>query len=109
MRIAVIADTHIPKRAKTLPEGAWKIIKESDAIIHAGDVLTRRFLDELVEVKPLYAVRGNNDDSLPELPESLEIELAGVPIAIIHDSGDKNLAGFEIHVEASENFFACEA
>jgi hypothetical protein len=89
VQIAVLADTHISKRAQTLPPRAWKVIRESDAIIHAGDVLTRQFLDELAAVKPLFAVRGNNDIALPDLPETLEIELAGVAIAVVHDSGNK--------------------
>ncbi|HEY9773080.1 MAG TPA: metallophosphoesterase family protein [Planktothrix sp.] len=89
MRIAVLADTHIPKRAATLPAAAWQLLKGADAIIHAGDVLTRSFLDELAKIAPLYAVRGNNDTTLEELPESLELNLGGIPIAVIHDSGDK--------------------
>ncbi|HEY9790105.1 MAG TPA: metallophosphoesterase family protein [Candidatus Obscuribacterales bacterium] len=89
MRIAVLADTHIPKRARSLPEAAWKIIRSADAIIHAGDVLSPDFLHELEALAPLYAVRGNNDLTLQQLPETLEVDLAGASIALIHDSGDK--------------------
>jgi putative phosphoesterase len=89
MRIAVLADTHIPKRARTLPDGAWKIVRSADAIIHAGDVLSRDFLKQLEAVAPLYAVRGNNDLDLDELPDTLELTLGGANIALIHDSGDK--------------------
>jgi len=89
MKIAVLADTHIPKRAKTLPQRAWEIVRGADAIIHAGDVLTREFLDELRKIAPLYVVRGNNDVTLHEVPETLEVELGGVSISVIHDSGDK--------------------
>ena len=89
MKIAILADTHIPKRAAKLPASAWEVIKGADAIIHAGDVVTQQFLDQLAAIAPLYAVRGNNDDGLSDLPEVLQLELAGVPIAVIHDSGDK--------------------
>jgi putative phosphoesterase len=89
MRIAVLADTHIPNRAKTLPKAAWDLVKEADTIIHAGDVVNREFLRELQSIAPLYAVRGNNDLQLTDLPETLEIELSDVSVAIIHDSGDK--------------------
>ena len=89
MQIAVLADTHIPKRAKTLPEMAWKLIGDSDVVIHAGDVLSKPFLDELSGKKKVYAVRGNNDVALTNLAEVLEFELDGVPIAVIHDSGGK--------------------
>lgn len=86
MKIAVLADTHIPKRAKALPASAWKIISEADAIIHAGDIVSENFLSSLKEIAPLYAVLGNNDLEL-SLPEKLEIEIEKVKIAIVHDSG----------------------
>lgn len=89
MQVAVLADTHIPKRAKDLPARAWELIKSCDCIIHAGDVLTSEFLCRLQAVAPLYAVRGNNDSTLMNLPETLEFTLDGVNIAVIHDSGDK--------------------
>ncbi len=93
MRIAVLADTHIPKRAKTLPDSAWKILKSAQVILHAGDVLTKDFLDQLSQLAPLYAVRGNNDIDLSTLPETLELELENTTIAMIHDSGPKKQRG----------------
>ncbi|HEY9732003.1 MAG TPA: metallophosphoesterase family protein [Drouetiella sp.] len=89
MRIAVLADTHIPKRAKTLPDSAWNILETADAILHAGDVLTDAFLAQLANLAPLYAVRGNNDTDLENLPETLEFELEKIRFAMVHDSGDK--------------------
>jgi putative phosphoesterase len=90
MKFAVLADTHIPKRAKTLPPKAWEIVRSCDAIIHAGDVLTREFLLELKRIAPVYAVRGNNDLELEELPETIELIENDVRIAVIHDSGAKS-------------------
>jgi putative phosphoesterase len=90
MKFAVLADTHIPKRAKTLPPKAWEIVRSCDAIIHAGDVLTREFLTDLKAIAPVYAVRGNNDLELGELPETIEFEENGIRIAVIHDSGGKD-------------------
>jgi uncharacterized protein len=87
--IAVLADTHIPKRAKGLPARAWEVIEAADLVIHAGDVLTREFLNELEQRKPLHVVRGNNDLTLDDLPEVKEMEVEGIRIAILHDSGDK--------------------
>jgi hypothetical protein len=86
MKIAVLADTHIPKRAKQLPAMAYELIEGVDAIIHAGDVLTAAFLQSLNTMAPVYAVLGNNDIGL-ELPERLELLLDSVRIGIIHDSG----------------------
>ena len=89
MKIAVLADTHIPKRARDLPRQAWDVINSCEAIIHAGDVLTDDVLQKLRAAAPLYAVRGNNDLTLDKLPETLEVDLDGAHIAVIHDSGDK--------------------
>lgn len=89
MRVAVLADTHIPKRAKTLPDSVWKILESAQVILHAGDVLTKEFLDQLSQLAPLYAVRGNNDIELANLPEILEFSLENISFAMIHDSGPK--------------------
>lgn len=86
MKIAVLADTHIPKKARGLPAKALDIIKESDLLIHAGDILTADFLDYLRRLIPVHAVLGNNDSGV-DLPIKLEIELEGVKVAVIHDSG----------------------
>lgn len=86
MKIAVLADTHIPKRAKALPERAIAVIQNADAIIHAGDVLTEEFLSSLNAMAPVYAVLGNNDVGL-KLPERIELGFEGVNIAVVHDSG----------------------
>ncbi len=86
MNIAVLADTHVPKKARRLPPKALEIIKTSDLLIHAGDILTADFLDYLRQFLPVHAVLGNNDLAI-DLPIKLEIELEGVKVAVIHDSG----------------------
>jgi len=88
VKIAVLADTHIPKRARALPDQAISIIRQSDLLIHAGDILSLEFLDYLKSIVPVHAVLGNNDiEHHLDLPERLEIELEGVKLAVIHDSG----------------------
>ncbi len=89
MKIAVLADTHIPKKARELPVRALEIIRQSDLLIHAGDILTEDFLEYLREMIPLHAVLGNNDIGV-NLPETLQIEVERVKLAIIHDSGKSN-------------------
>jgi putative phosphoesterase len=59
-------------------------------ILHAGDVCTAPLLDELSDYAPVRAVLGNNDG--PDVaawgaPEVLELGLAGLPVAMVHDSG----------------------
>ena len=90
MRIVALADTHAPRRWKSCPPalGAW--LREADAILHAGDVCVAAVLDELAGYAPVHAVLGNND--APDVAAwgarpALEIELAGLKIAMIHDAG----------------------
>ena len=85
----VLADTHIPRRARALPEGLLTHLKEADLILHAGDLMDPALLDTLTGYAPVEAVRGNLDPPDAGLPETLEFELGGVPIAMIHDSGPK--------------------
>jgi putative phosphoesterase len=65
-----------------------RALPHCDVIVHAGDVVTRDLLDHLGSFAPVLAVLGNNDVTLrDELPERVEIELAGVPVAIVHETG----------------------
>ena len=89
MRALVVADTHVrPDRARTLPDEVWAEAARADVILHAGDVLTAHLLEELGRRAPVHAVLGNSDVTLAgSLPETLELELGGVSVAMIHDSG----------------------
>lgn len=58
--------------------------------MHAGDVCTATVLDELSGYAPVRVVQGNNDG--PDVAEwgathTLELDLAGLPVAMVHDSG----------------------
>ena len=81
----VIADTHIPRRAKALPEDLGPYLERADLVLHAGDLMDPALLDELAAYAPVKAVRGNLDP--PGLPETLEFEFGGARVAMIHDSG----------------------
>lgn len=87
MLVAVISDTHIPRRARTLPEELLSQLRRVDRILHAGDLMDPALLDELALYAPVLAVRGNVDPPELDLPETLELELDGVPVAMLHDSG----------------------
>jgi uncharacterized protein len=88
MRLAVLADTHIPRRARDLPPSAWRVVEAADAVLHAGDVVDPALLEALGRHRPVWAVLGNNDQALRGvLPERLELDLGGVPVAMVHDSG----------------------
>jgi len=85
----VLADTHIGHRgARRLPDRVYEALASADVVLHAGDVLVSEVLDELAGFAPVHAVLGNNDrDLLGVLPETLELELGGVRVGMIHDSG----------------------
>jgi len=65
-------------------------VARADIVLHAGDITSRQALAELEEMVETYAVLGNNDRDLLELlPESRLLELGGVRIAMVHDSGTR--------------------
>lgn len=82
MRVGLISDTHGLLR----PE-AISALRGVDWILHAGDICGREVLDALAAIAPVDAVRGNNDHDAwgRTLPESLDRELDGVRIRVIHD------------------------
>ena len=86
---AVIADTHIPRRARTLPENLLPHLKQANLILHAGDLMNLTLLSEMASYAPVRAVKGNLDPPELKLPEVLQFEFGGARIAMIHDSGRK--------------------
>ncbi|MGM1060729.1 metallophosphoesterase family protein [Saccharothrix sp. Mg75] len=90
MRVVVLSDTHAPRRWKSCPPAVAAHLRRADAVLHAGDVCVAPVLDELAQYAPLTVVRGNNDG--PDVaawgaPEEVELELAGLRVAMVHDSG----------------------
>jgi putative phosphoesterase len=91
--IAVLADTHMPKGRRALPEACVEKIRAADALIHAGDFSAASVLAELQGLCPVVlGVHGNVDDDelRRELPESLEVEMGGHTVAVVHDSGSRS-------------------
>ena len=90
MRVAVVADTHAPRRWKSCPAAVADVLRDADAILHAGDVCTAETLDELAEFAPVHAVLGNNDGADVAAwgaRETLTVDLDGLLVAMIHDGG----------------------
>jgi uncharacterized protein len=89
--IAVLSDTHMPKGGRTLPARAVELLGEAEATLHAGDFFTVATLREIEALCPgrLHAVHGNVDEGelRAALPETLEVELDGARVAMIHDAG----------------------
>ncbi len=90
MKVVVLADTHAPRRWRSCPPRVAEHLRGADLIVHAGDVCTAAVLDELAGYAPVRAVCGNNDG--PDVvawgaPETLELDLDGLRVAMVHDSG----------------------
>jgi uncharacterized protein len=88
--IAVLADTHMPKGSRRLPERCVELIGEADAVIHAGDFYGVSALEELEShCSIVHAVHGNVDEPAlrRSLPPTLEVELGGEVVGLVHDAG----------------------
>jgi uncharacterized protein len=90
VRVAVLADTHAPRRWRSCPPAVASRLRGVDLILHAGDVCTAGVLDELAGYAPVRAVLGNNDG--PDVaawgaPDTLHLELDGLSVAMVHDAG----------------------
>lgn len=85
----MVSDTHLgPATIDHLPDEVWAMADRADAVLHAGDVTEEAVLHALAARAPVHAVLGNNDHSLRgRLPETLELDLSGVTVALVHDSG----------------------
>ena len=90
--IAVLADTHMPKGRRRLPERCLEPIGAAEALVHAGDFFAASVLEELRGLCPtVLAVHGNVDEPALRraLPAELEFEFGGRTVAVVHDAGPK--------------------
>jgi putative phosphoesterase len=102
MRLLLLADTHVPVRARDLPAPVWAQVDEADVVIHAGDWVDVSLLDRLEDRSHrLLGVYGNNDG--PELRARLPVvaraDLAGVRVAVVHETGPRT--GRELRADAA--------
>jgi uncharacterized protein len=89
-RLLVLADTHLPKRAKTLPTAVLAALDATDGVVHAGDWVDEATLDLLLARSPrVIGVAGNNDGAAlhARLPEVARAEVEGVRLAVVHETG----------------------
>ncbi|MFF4488032.1 metallophosphoesterase family protein [Streptomyces sp. NPDC001544] len=90
MRLLVMSDTHLPKRAKRLPDQLLAELPRADVVIHAGDWVDTATLD-LLEGRShrLVAVYGNNDGPglRARLPEVAYADLGGLRFGVVHETG----------------------
>lgn len=90
--IAVVSDTHMPKGKRQLPEKCVERLRAAEAVIHAGDFSAVSVLSGLEALCPVVlGVYGNVDEAAlwQRLPETLEVEVGGRTVAVVHDAGPK--------------------
>jgi len=90
MKLLLLSDTHVPKRARALPAPVLAAIEAADVVIHAGDWVDEATLDLLEErSRRLVGVWGNNDGPglRRRLPEVARVELGGLRFAVVHETG----------------------
>ncbi|MGK5533936.1 metallophosphoesterase family protein [Streptomyces sp. URMC 129] len=90
MRLLLMSDTHLPKRARRLPDGLLARVADADVVIHAGDWVDVATLDLLQErSRRLIGVYGNNDGPAlrARLPEVARAELGGLRFGVVHETG----------------------
>ena len=90
VNLVIVSDTHLPLRARALPEPVWTAIEAADVVVHAGDWVSEELLDEFeARSRRLIAVFGNNDGPglRARLPEVARVELEGLRIAVVHETG----------------------
>jgi putative phosphoesterase len=81
VRLAVVADTHSQPHAATLQRLAEL---KPDAILHGGDIGDLEVLEQLAQVAPVYAVRGNIDTRAKDLPDVMTIDVGRLRILLTH-------------------------
>jgi putative phosphoesterase len=90
IRLLLIADTHVPVRAKELPAAVWAEVDAADVVVHAGDWVDVALLDRLEQrSRRLLACWGNNDGPAlrARLPEVATATLEGVRVGVVHETG----------------------
>ncbi|MGK5632562.1 metallophosphoesterase family protein [Streptomyces sp. URMC 123] len=90
MRLLLMADTHVPRRAKRLPDELLARVELADVVVHAGDWVDVGTLNLLSgSAARLIGVYGNNDgpELRARLPEVARAELGGVRFAVVHETG----------------------
>ena len=90
MRVVAIADTHMPRGSRRLPEACIEAIRAADLLLHAGDVVSLGTLEELAAIGPrVEAVCGNMDEPVlrRRLPVERVVDVGRVRIGMVHIGG----------------------
>ena len=83
--IAVISDSHIPKRAEKIPEEFHRKLEKADVTVHCGDFETQQVHEELKEKYDIIGVKGNCDHF--QLEASQKFQASGIDFGVYHGAG----------------------
>ncbi|MCK2030167.1 MULTISPECIES: metallophosphoesterase family protein [Microbacterium] len=89
-RLLLLADTHVPARAKRLPDAVWREVDRADVVIHAGDWVDLATFETLdARAARLIGVWGNNDgaDLRERMPEFAVEAIEGLTVGVVHETG----------------------
>lgn len=90
-KIVIVSDTHIPFRAKKLPQPLIDACREADFIIHAGDWQTLDVYHELAAYAEIDGVTGNVDpwDVLEKFGRKKIFSFGELKIGVVHGDSDR--------------------
>ncbi|NMR19439.1 YfcE family phosphodiesterase [Cellulomonas fimi] len=101
-RLLLLADTHVPTRARDLPAAVWDEVDRADVVVHAGDWVDVALLDRLEDrSRLLVACHGNNDGPAlrARLPLVARHDVDGLRLGVVHETGPA--AGREVRADAA--------
>lgn len=86
MRILLLADTHVPGRARAVPAAVWDAVARADVVLHAGDFESAEVVTDFASAsREFFGVRGNMDlGPLARMPDRRILDLAGIRVALVH-------------------------
>jgi putative phosphoesterase len=89
VKALVLADTHMPSRARKLPETVLAALREADLILHAGDLAALSVLEELQTYALVTAVSGNIDtpEVQSRLPRRVIVPIGKFRVGMVHGHG----------------------
>lgn len=99
MRVALVADTHLPSRVRTVPDWVGDVLSRADHAIHAGDFDTPQAHFELSVLAggDLTAVVGNMDPELG-IPRVATLDVEGIRFAVTHGDGFGTASAYRRHL-----------
>jgi uncharacterized protein len=90
VRLLLLADTHVPRRARDLPAQVWDAVADADVVVHAGDWVDVALVERLeAAARVLLGVHGNNDGPpvRERLPRVARERLGGLTVEVVHETG----------------------